>query len=41
MNIDNKKLATILLKGNYLTEDILKKAEEDTSKSKKNFLLIF
>lgn len=35
MNIDNKKLSTALLKGNYLTEDVLKKAEADISKSKK------
>lgn len=35
MNIDNQKLATILLEGNYVTEDVIKKAKEESLKSGK------
>lgn len=35
MNIDNKKLATVLLDGNYLTEDVMKQADEAVSKNGK------
>jgi len=35
VNIDNKKLATILLQGNYLTDSVIRKTEEGASKSGK------